>query len=73
MANKFTVKAQNALEGAEREARSLGHTYIGSEHILLGLLGVGDSIASKLLVARGVSFGEEFAQVVWHSLPCQSR
>ncbi len=58
MANKFTVKAQNALEGAEREARSLGHTYIGSEHILLGLLGVGDSIASKLLVARGVSFGE---------------
>ncbi len=58
MANKFTVKAQNALEGAQSEARSLGHTYIGSEHILLGLLGVSDCIASKLLTSRGVSFSE---------------
>lgn len=58
MANKFTLKAQNALELSQSEARSLGHTYIGSEHILLGLLGVSDCIASKLLVARGVSFGE---------------
>ena len=58
MANKFTQKAEKALERAESEARSLGHTYIGSEHILLGLLGIGDCIASKLLNARGVSFSE---------------
>ncbi len=58
MANKFSVKAQNTLERAQSEARTLGHTYIGSEHILLGLLGVSDCIAAKILVARGVSFGE---------------
>ena len=54
MANKFTSKAQSALERAHEEARSLGHTYIGSEHILLGLIGEGDSVASKMLLAKGI-------------------
>ena len=54
MTNRFTMRAQNALNGALREASSMGHTYIGSEHILLGLLGEKDGIAHKLLIARGV-------------------
>ena len=54
MANKFTSKAQSALERAHEEARSLGHTYIGSEHILLGLICEGDSVASKMLLAKGI-------------------
>ena len=54
MANKFTSKAQSALEKAHEEARSLGHTYIGSEHILLGLIGEGDSVASKMLLSKGI-------------------
>ena len=56
MNNRFTQSAQNALNGALEYARSLGHTYIGSEHILLGLLSENDSIASKLLENRSASF-----------------
>ncbi len=53
MTERFTGRAQNVLNGALREAVSLGHTYIGSEHLLLGLIGERDSIASKLLSVRG--------------------
>ncbi len=53
MSNKFTQKAQNTLNRALSSARELGHTYIGSEHILLGLITEKDSIASRLLLARG--------------------
>ncbi len=55
MANRFTGRAQNALNGALREASALGHTYIGSEHLLLGLLSEEASIAAKLLSARGIT------------------
>ena len=55
MANRFTGRAQNALNGALREASALGHTYIGSEHLLLGLLSEEASIAAKLLTARGIT------------------
>ena len=53
MPNKFTQKAQNTLNHALSIARELGHTYVGSEHILLGILTEGDSIASRLLTTRG--------------------
>ena len=53
MSNKFTQKAQNILNHALSVARELGHTYVGSEHILLGILAEGDSIASRLLLSRG--------------------
>ena len=53
MSNKFTQKAQNTLNHALSIARELGHTYVGSEHILLGILTEGDSIASRLLTTRG--------------------
>lgn len=47
MNEKFTNKAQNALNSALEYAREMGHSYIGSEHLLLGLLSETDSIASK--------------------------
>ena len=56
MVNKFTQKAQNALTKAMHFARELGHTYIGSEHLLLGLMSETDSVAAKLLEGRGLSF-----------------
>ena len=56
MANKFTQKAQNTLNRALTCARELGHTYIGSEHLLLGLIQEKDSIASRLLIAKGTDF-----------------
>ena len=55
MANRFTEKAQNTLNNALRFARSLGHTYIGSEHILLALTAETDSVAAKLLAKYGVT------------------
>ncbi len=53
MANRFTQKAQDALNRAMTWASELGHTYIGSEHILLSLLSDEECVASKMLVARG--------------------
>ncbi len=54
MTNKFTQKAQNALQAALRFAREMGHTYVGSEHLLLGLLAEKEGIASRILVTKGV-------------------
>ena len=52
MNNRFTENAQNALNFAPKIAGEMGHTYIGSEHILMGILSVNDCIAAKLLVQR---------------------
>ncbi|MBR6709114.1 MAG: ATP-dependent Clp protease ATP-binding subunit [Clostridia bacterium] len=54
MKNRFTQKAEHALETALSVARELGHTYIGSEHLLLALTEETDSVAAKLLLSRGV-------------------
>lgn len=50
----FTGKANAALNSAISAAEKLGHTYIGSEHLLLGLLSVEDSVASEVLFDLGV-------------------
>ncbi len=55
MQNKFTQKAQSTLTRAAEEASALGHVYIGSEHLLLGLALEKDSIAARVLFARGLS------------------
>ncbi|MBQ8576179.1 MAG: ATP-dependent Clp protease ATP-binding subunit [Clostridia bacterium] len=51
----FTQKANLALNSAVSYAENLGHTYIGSEHLLLGLLASDGSIASTALSSRGVT------------------
>ena len=50
----FTSKGNIALNNAIEFAENLGHTYVGSEHLLLGLLSVEDSVASELLFENGV-------------------
>ena len=55
MNNRFTESAQRALNGAFSAAAELGHGYIGSEHILLGLLGESDGMAAKVLSEHGVA------------------
>ena len=64
MSNKFTQKAQYALNAALAYASDLGHSYIGSEHLLLGLISTPDSAASKLLTARGAKLESIRATVV---------
>ena len=53
MASKFTQKAQNTLNRSLEIAKELGHTYIGSEHLLLALISEKDSIASRILNSKG--------------------
>jgi ATP-dependent Clp protease ATP-binding subunit ClpC len=54
MFDKFTERAQKAIGLAQEEARNLKHNYIGTEHILLGLLREGEGIAAKALMALGI-------------------
>ena len=72
MKNRFTQKAEHALEGALAAARELGHTYIGSEHLLLALTLEPDSVSSKLLLARGVT-GELLRTAIGDALGVGSR
>jgi len=50
----FTPRAKKALELAAEEARALGHNYIGTEHLLLGLIREGEGVASQVLLNLGL-------------------
>jgi ATP-dependent Clp protease ATP-binding subunit ClpA len=52
----FTPRAKKALELSLREARHLGHDYIGAEHLLLGLLREKEGVACVVLASQGVSY-----------------
>ncbi len=56
----FTQKANIALNFAIENAENIGHTYVGSEHILLGILGVSDCIACKVLNSKNIFFEDVF-------------
>lgn len=56
MPDRFTDNAEKALGAAYTAARKLGHTSVGSEHLLLGLLSRSNSIAAKLLDKHGITF-----------------
>ena len=62
--NGFTEKANRALNAAIEAASELGHTFIGSEHILYGLLAEESSVASTLLGKKGVSKDELLQKIV---------
>ena len=64
MTNRFTERAQNALNQALRAAQTLGHTYVGSEHLLLGLLAESESVAYRILHTRGIDTPKIHAAVV---------
>lgn len=53
--NGFTEKANKALNESISAAENFGHTYIGSEHILIGLLSESDSVAASVLASKGVT------------------
>ena len=56
MQGKFTNKAQEVLKRAQEAALKLGNKYVGTEHILLGLTLVSDSVAAKALESQGVTY-----------------
>ena len=55
MQSRFTKKAQEALDHAAETAAMLGHSYIGSEHLLIGLIQAEDSLASAVLLNNDVT------------------
>ncbi len=59
----FTESANNALNCAVESAENLGHTYIGSEHILLGLLSDSRSVSAAMLNVKKVSFKKAEEQI----------
>ncbi|HET6954675.1 MAG TPA: Clp protease N-terminal domain-containing protein [Acidimicrobiales bacterium] len=63
MFERFTNRARRVVVLSQEEARRLGHGYIGTEHLLLGLLGVDDGVGARALVASGVDLDGARAQV----------
>ncbi|GAA2009919.1 ATP-dependent Clp protease ATP-binding subunit [Brevibacterium samyangense] len=60
----FTPRAKKVLELSLREALQLGHTYIGTEHILLGLIREGEGVAAQVLVKLGADLGRVRQEVI---------
>jgi Clp amino terminal domain, pathogenicity island component len=60
----FTPRAKKVLELSLREALALGHNYIGTEHILLGLIREGEGVAAQVLVGLGAGLDRVRQQVV---------
>ena len=56
MFQRFTDRARRVLVYAQEEARDLDHAFIGTEHILLGLIHEGDGVAAKALDASGITY-----------------
>ena len=55
MFERFTDRARRVVVLAQEEARLLNHNYIGTEHILLGLIHEGEGVAAKALESLGIS------------------
>ena len=64
MFNRFTERARRVLVLAQQEALKLGSDHIGTEHLLLGLVGDADSLASKALLSLNVNLGSIRSQIV---------
>jgi len=68
----FTPKAKKVIELAMEEARALGHNYIGTEHLLLGLIREGEGVASQVLMNSGLELDkvrEEVMNLLGSAIP----
>ena len=62
--DKFTKKAAEIIDSAIGYASELGHTYVGSEHLLLSIAGEGTTEAAEMLVESGVTFDELKGEII---------
>ncbi|MBQ9375475.1 MAG: ATP-dependent Clp protease ATP-binding subunit [Ruminococcus sp.] len=72
--DRFTKKSREIIRGAVSCAGGLGHTYIGSEHILLSILEEGTSTANAILLRHGVIFEDihdEMDRIIGKGTPCR--
>lgn len=63
MFERFTEKAIKVIMLAQEEARRLGHNFVGTEQILLGLIGEGTGIAAKVLKSMGINLKDARVEV----------
>ena len=63
MFERFTEKAIKVIMLAQEEARRLGHNFVGTEQILLGLIGEGTGVAAKVLKSMGVNLKDSRVEV----------
>ena len=69
MFERFTDRARRVVVLAQDEARMLNHNYIGTEHILLGLIHEGEGVAAKALESLGISLEavrEQVEEIIGH-------
>ena len=64
MFERFTDRARRVVVLAQEEARMLNHNYIGTEHILLGLIHEGDGVAAQVLAHLGADLNTVRQQVI---------
>lgn len=64
MFERFTDRARRVVVLAQNEARDLGHNYIGTEHILLGVLSEGAGVGAQVLVGFGADLDGTREQVI---------
>ena len=64
MFERFTDRARRVIVLAQEEARNLKHNYLGTEHILLGLIREGEGVAAKALEALGITLEDVRDQVI---------
>jgi len=60
----LTPRARKVLRHTQREAKGLGHNYVGTEHILLAVMAEGEGLAARLLAAEGVGYAHIRSSVV---------
>ena len=63
MMYKFTNRAEQAIEIANELAVELGHNYIGTEHLLYGLVKEGNGVAAKVLASQDVTAENVLAEI----------
>lgn len=61
---KFTKKSAEIIEGAINLASEMGHTYVGSEHLLLSIANDGTSDASEILIENGIAYDDLLKEIV---------
>ena len=73
MSQNFTPRAQQSLALARKEAEALNHNYIGTEHLLLGLLKLGQGLALKVLQSMGVGSEEVYELIKENTEPSENQ
>jgi ATP-dependent Clp protease ATP-binding subunit ClpA len=63
MSNRFTERAQRVILIAQEEAKRLNHDYVGTEHVLLGLICLGEGVAANVLANLGIDLRKVRAEV----------